>query len=108
MRVFDRKFLQYQLAYGVWFNLRARFSFLAMILVAITFFTNNLTYLYLIPLMYIYRYGRLIYLFNISDEKFNGRMERQYRYYQKKNIKAQGKYAFQLEKILFAVELNKL
>src|SRR5690554_6951468 len=108
MRIFDRKFLQYQLAYGVWFNKKTRYIFLAMLLVVITFFTNNLTYLYLIPLMYIYGYGRLIYLFNISDEKFNKRMERQYQYYQKKNIKAQGKYAFQLEKILFAVDLNKL
>lgn len=108
MRIFDRKFLQYQLAYGVWYNLKARFLFIAISLVVVTFFTYNLTYLYLVPLMYIYGYGRLIYLFNVSDEKFHKRMERQYEFYQKKNNKAQGKYAFQLEKILFAVELNKL
>ncbi len=108
MRIFDRKFLQYQLAYGVWYNLKARFLFIVISLGVVTFFTYNLTYLYLIPLMFIYGYGRLIYLFNVSDEKFHKRMEKQYQYYQKKNYKAQGKYAFQLEKILFAVELDKL
>ena len=108
VRVFDRKFFQYQTAYTEWYNLNVRFLFIIFILIVITFFTSNLVYLYIAPLLYIYGYSRWIYLLNMSDEKFIQKIEKQYRFYLKKNAKAKGEYAFQLEKILFAVEIEKI
>src|SRR5699024_7601041 len=108
MRIFDRKFLQYQLAYGVWFNLKSRLILAVIIFAAFAFFTTELSYLAIILFFYIYAYFRLQYLFKASDEKFNKRMEKQYKYYERQNAKAQGKPAFQLEKILFAVEMEKI
>ena len=108
MRIFDRRFLQYQLAYSTWYNFKVKAAFLTIILGIVTFFTNNLIYIYVVPLIYFYGYGRLLYLFNLKDEGFYKRMEKQLEFYRKKGDKAQGQYVFQLEKILFEVELEKL
>lgn len=108
MRIFDRKFMQYQLAYGIYYNLSSRFLFISMIFTAISFFTENLLYLLTIPFLYIYGYLRLQYLLNAKDAYYEKRMEKQYKFYEKKNLKAQGQVSYQLEKILFAVELDKI
>lgn len=107
VRIFDRKFFQYQTAYTEWYNLNTRFIFIILLLAAITFFTDDLVYVFAIPLLYAYGFIRRMFLFNMSDEKFIKKIEKQYEDYLRKNEKAQGQYAFQLEKILFAVELEK-
>ncbi len=108
MRIFDRKFMQYQLAFSIWYNLNARYLFISMVFIAVAFFSNNYFYLISIPILYGYGYFRFQALLNAKDKNLIRRMERQYRYYQRKNEKSQGKHAYQLEKILFAVELEKI
>lgn len=108
MRIFDRKFMQYQLAYGTWYNLYTRFLLPAMILAVIAFFAKNLLYLSFIVFLYGYAFFRLYQIFQMSDEKFNQKLEKQFQYYERQNEKGHGKYAFQLEKITFAVEMKKI
>ena len=100
--------MQYQLAYGIWYNLSSRFLFVGMIFAVISFFSDSILYLSAIPILYIYGYLRLQYLLNASDRVYEKRMEKQYGFYEKKNLKAQGQVTYQIEKILFAVELGKI
>ncbi|MCR1899377.1 hypothetical protein NSA47_10315 [Irregularibacter muris] len=108
MRIFDRKFMQYQLAYGIWYNLSSRFLFVGMIFAVISFFSDSILYLLAIPMLYIYGYFRLQYLLNAKDSVYEKRMEKQYKFYERKNLKAQGQVTYQIEKLLFAVELGKI
>ena len=108
MRIFDRRFLQYQLAFSNWYNFKVRALFLTFILGIVTLSTRNLIYIAVVPFIYLLGYGKLKYLFNLSDEGFYKRMEKQLEFYRKKNEKSRGEYVFQMEKILFEVELKKL
>ncbi|RBP44126.1 hypothetical protein [Garciella nitratireducens] len=109
MRIFDRKFMQYQLAYGTWYKLHTRFFLLVIILVLTIFFTKNFIYLFFIIFLYAYIFLRTYQMFQMSDEKFNKKLEKQFQcYYEQKNEKMINSYAFKLEKIAFAVEIKKM
>lgn len=100
--------MQYQLAYGTWYNLHTRFLLLAMILAVFAFFSENPLYLAFIVLIYLYAFFRLYQIFNMKDEKFHQRLEKQLKYYERQNQKSPNEYAFQLEKIVLEVEMKRL
>ena len=95
------------MAFSIGITLRFKHYFY-FILGIVTLSTRNLIYIAVVPFIYLLGYGKLKYLFNLSDEGFYKRMEKQLEFYRKKNEKSRGEYVFQMEKILFEVELKKL